>query len=274
VGLAVDPERRIAVVLSQFAREVSTIELGTSAVWPSRRIALARPEKPHLSAEAARGRALFHATDDPRISRDGRACASCHPEGRDDSLTWATPDGPRQTIFLAGRIEASAPYGWFGAHGDLGVHLGHTFQRLGGSGFTAPSDKADLAALVAWLGVMKGPSRAAAGRTSPLDAPLDSSLVDRGRRIFDDPAVGCATCHGGGETDRDRHDVGTGQAIEASVRFDTPSLRFLAGSGPFLHDGRRATLAELVEKGDGRMGHTSQLSVEDRAALTAYLETL
>ena len=275
IGLAVDPERRIAVVLSQFAHEVSTLDLGATATKADRRVALARRDTPRLVAEAARGRALFHATDDPRISRDGRACASCHPEGRDDALTWATPDGPRQTIFLAGRIAGSAPYGWFGAHGDLGVHLGHTFTRLGGSGFAAPRDKEDLAALVAWLRVMQGPARAAIGRApSPLDAPADTALVDRGRRIFDDPSVGCAQCHGGGETDRERHDVGTGQAIEASLRFDTPSLRFLAGSGPYFHDGRHATLAELIEKGDGRMGHTAQLSADDRAALTAYLETL
>ena len=31
-----------------------------------------------------------------RLSGDGRACASCHPDGRDDGLVWSTPNGPRQ----------------------------------------------------------------------------------------------------------------------------------------------------------------------------------
>jgi hypothetical protein len=58
-----------------------------------------------------RSRALFHETDDFRLSADGRACASCHPDGREDGLTWATPDGPRQTIMLAGRIDGSGLHG-------------------------------------------------------------------------------------------------------------------------------------------------------------------
>src|SRR6185312_14051808 len=98
-----------------------------------------------------RGRALFHTTDDPRISRDGRACASCHPEGREDSLTWSTPDGPRQTIMLAGRLEGSAPYGWFGKNGSVRTHVSQTFARLGGTGLTGEKGRADLDALIAWL---------------------------------------------------------------------------------------------------------------------------
>ena len=28
---------------------------------------------------------------DSRVSKDGRACSSCHPDGRDDGLVWSTP---------------------------------------------------------------------------------------------------------------------------------------------------------------------------------------
>ena len=55
----------------------------------------ARHQGSWVTPQIARGRALFRVTDDGRLSRDGRACASCHPDGRDDALTWSTPDGPR-----------------------------------------------------------------------------------------------------------------------------------------------------------------------------------
>ena len=64
------------------------------------------------------------------------SCASCHPDGREDSLTWATPDGPRQTIMLAGHENNSAPYGWAGKFDNLPDYTAETFRRLGGSGVT------------------------------------------------------------------------------------------------------------------------------------------
>ena len=97
-----------------------------------------------MSLAAERGRMLFHATGDRRIAFDGRACASCHPDGRDDALTWTTPDGPRQTPMLAGRLEGTAPYGWTGASRDLGEHMKHTFDRLAGKGLSADEQERAL----------------------------------------------------------------------------------------------------------------------------------
>src|SRR5206468_3441016 len=109
------------VVWSQFDRQLAIVSLGAADAA----VAIVQPtwtKESKLSAELAFGRKLFHHTDDPRISQDGRACASCHPDGREDALTWSTPEGPRQTIMLAGRVAASAPYGWIGAHRDIKEH--------------------------------------------------------------------------------------------------------------------------------------------------------
>ena len=46
-----------------------------------------KPLETPLSNEYALGRILYHSTSDSRISKDGRACASCHPDGRDDGST-------------------------------------------------------------------------------------------------------------------------------------------------------------------------------------------
>ncbi|MBL9025295.1 MAG: hypothetical protein JNL21_24085, partial [Myxococcales bacterium] len=93
-GIVVDEAAQRALVFSQFSLELTVIDLSADPSGPRvQALPLARPETPALDEQAALGRTLFHATRDVRLSFDGRACASCHPEGRADSLTWSTPDG-------------------------------------------------------------------------------------------------------------------------------------------------------------------------------------
>ena len=61
---------------------------------------------------------------------------------------------------------------------------------------------------------------------------------------------------------------------DAKGDFDTPSLRFVAGTAPYFHDGRYATLRDVLAHTDGTMGATSHLSDEEKDALEAYVETL
>jgi mono/diheme cytochrome c family protein len=262
-GLAVDERGQRAVVWSQFAHELSILDLTRAG-----RVVTLRPRAALASWPApviARGRALFHESDDPRISADSRACASCHPDGRDDGLSWQTPDGKHQTIMLAGRIAGAEPFGWFAEGPSLRAHVRKTLRRLGGRGIFSGADAADFEALLAYLGAMRGPSIEGAAGGPPADR------IARGRELFESPAQGCATCHPGGGTDQARHDVKSGPFKGAA--FDTPSLRFVGGTGPYFHDGRFETLEELLRKSDGAMGHTKGLSSDDIQALVAYLET-
>ncbi len=265
-GLAADAPKGRIVVWSQFAHALTVIDLESGT--PDTTAAARRVDRPDLD-RLARGRELFHATFDRRISRDGRACASCHPDGREDGLTWSTPDGPRQTPMLAGRVAASAPYGWFGKHATLTEHVTHTFDRLGGAGFKTPLDQADRDALLAYVVSMKPPKRAGASPESSRAA-----LVARGKELFDDTRQGCATCHTGGGADGQRHDVGSGREVEKSLAFDTPSLEFVGGTAPYFHDGRYATLMDVLDANDAGMGHTAHLDAADKLALAAYLESL
>ncbi len=126
-GIAVDPNKDRAVVWSQFERVVNVIPLGGSDLVddkgpdkppPVAHFALSEPTHP-IPVNLALGRVLFNMVGDERISHDGRACASCHPDGRDDALTWATPNGPRRSIMLAGRIADTAPFSWSGTEQTL-----------------------------------------------------------------------------------------------------------------------------------------------------------
>ncbi|MDI1428381.1 hypothetical protein [Polyangium sorediatum] len=265
MGVAVEPGRERAVIWSQFAAAVSVLDLHEGAsTKPVVEVVVSKELPPGLTAVEARGRILFHATNDPRISGDGRACASCHIDGREDGITWQTPEGRHQTIMLAGRMNEGAPFGWRGETTTLRHHVGRTMKRLAGRGVFSGADSADLDALIAYLKVMPAPVRAEADEAR-------RALVARGRALFDDPQQGCATCHPGGGTDRAAYDVARSPF---RIPFDTPSLRFVGGTAPYFHDGRYATLGDLLRGVDGTMGHTGSLSQDGLRALEAYLEDL
>ncbi len=256
IAVSVDPSGRLGVVWSAFSREVSVLTLEREPTIAAH-TALGRTSPPD---DVARGRLLFNTNFDRRVSFDGRACASCHPDARDDGLAWSSPGGRRQTPMLVERLAGTEPYGWDGSAPDFAHHLVHTIARLGGTGLN-DRDAADLQAYLATLHVP-----ASSG---------DPALVARGEALFRSDGAGCAGCHAGDAlTDGDTHDVRSSVSGDVEHAFDTPSLHLIAHSAPYFHDGRYATLDELLSRSDGSMGHTSQLSPRDRTALEAYLRQL
>jgi cytochrome c peroxidase len=164
---------------------------------------------------------------------------------------------------LAGRLEGTAPYSWSNGHATVTEHLATTFKRLGGTGL----DGRSLAALVAYVTSLPGPRR---------PERAGDPLVARGRHFFADPGVGCTACHreGSAFTDGSMHDVSSRAHGDTSAVFDTPSLRFVGGTAPYFHDGRYASLRELLHATDSAMGNTGHLDESDLGALEAYLESL
>jgi cytochrome c553 len=202
------------------------------------------------SAEHRRGRELFYAGDDRGISFDGLACASCHPDGNDDGLTWITPEGPRQTPMLAGRLAGTAPYGWDRGSTTLEAYASETIARLRGQGLA----DADLRHLARYIEGLPGP---------PARAATDQAA--RGREIFF--AEGCGTCHTEGiGTDHERH------ALERRDAVDTPSLRSVSMTAPYFHDGRYRTLDGLLVHSE--MGGMQKIDGQRKALLLEYLESL
>lgn len=265
-GVAVDAANDRAVVWSQFERSVEVIDLKvidtmeTPKVGKHDKIALSPMAEP-MSLAYVLGRQIFHATGDARVSADGRACASCHPDGRDDAITWATPDGPRRTIMLAGRLDNSAPFSWNGTNKDVREHVTHTFERLNGQGLR----NVELEALLTFIESMPAP---------PRDHVADVELVKKGEKLFSSGEAACASCHAAGGTDAKNHDLGSRARADRKPTFNTPSLEYISGRGPFFHDGRFETMRDLLVQSDGMMGHTKHMSNDDLNALEAYLNTL
>ena len=270
-GIAVDPPRDRAIVWSQFERVVDVVPLGgfvsdseADKPLPVGRIALTQPARPPTLGVAL-GRILFHRSGDDRIASDARACASCHPDGRDDGLTWSTPNGPRRSMMLAGRVDAATPFSWSGSEHTLEDHMGITFTRLRGRGLNG----VELDALAEYVTTLSPPS------ALPGVPGATGDQIARGDAIFHSDAAGCSTCHTGGRaTDNMHHDVSSKTQADRSGDFNTPSLRFVGGGGPYYHDGRYATLRDLLTDGRRKMGHTSQLAPAEMDALEAYLRSL
>jgi len=258
-GLAIDTYARL-VVWSSFERVLAIVDRDdvTGVLYGS-------PTRGREATPFEVGRKIFHSTDNSGISSDGRTCASCHPDGRDDGLTWITPDGPRQTPTLAGRLALTAPFGWTGSSETVREHLQQTLKRLGGRGLT----DVETYALLTYLSRMKPP---------PTPQSHDGPKVARGKAIFTSDAAGCSGCHvtKGGHVigDGEGHDVGSIATGDRTAMLSTPSLQLVGGTAPYFHDGRYATLRELLRGTDGNMGSTGHLSDTELDALTTYLETL
>lgn len=223
-----------------------------------------------LPPDAVAGRRLFH-----KANPSGVACASCHLEGMDDGLVWVRDGQLRQTPALAGRLKGTAPYGWDGKQATLDGYLRHTLERLG---HPAQSDR-QIAALATYVQDFLPAPRL------PQKGELDRALVKRGEAVFHSAKAQCSSCHDPGTafSDGATHDVGTVSAAERSrapdqgavaAVLETPSLRGLALTAPYLHDGSAGTLEDLLARTDGKMGRTSHLSDSDRTALVAYLRSL
>jgi mono/diheme cytochrome c family protein len=253
----VDVALGVAAVWSQLSHELTIVSLASGSL-EHKRIS-ADPLPPDLAA----GRRLFFTERDRRISRDGRACAACHPEGRDDALVWKLGAGPRQTPTLVGRL-SRGPYAWQAKHDRLEDNMRETMGRLGGTGLP----DAELAKLALYLreGLVP-PARKARELTS---------IEERGRALFTSEEVGCSGCHrvDTDYSDRALHDVGSRAKTDAARTFRTPPLLFVGATAPYFHDGRYPTLEKLLDDNLDRMGSTTQLSRDDLAALAAFLRTL
>lgn len=272
-AMALDSEAGEAFVWSQYSRTLNILPLGKpSSKWASNRLksspiggqSIALGQSDAEDYLKTMGRILFHSSGDKRIAADGRACASCHPDGRDDGFAWATPDGPRQPPMLAGRLQGTAPYSWSNIHPTLHAHLGQTISRLHGKGLPEP----DLDALVHYIETMPGP---------PVkNTPAPDALPARGRELFHSPQTGCSNCHReeSAFSDGALHDVSSAAHADKTSLFETPSLRYVGGTAPYFHDGRYPTLRSLLLATKNTMGTTSNLSDLDFIALESYLITL
>lgn len=242
-----------------------------------------------LPPDILQGKVLFNSSDTTDLARDQWiACATCHFDGEMDGRTWAFPDGPRNTPSLVG-VSETPPFHWSGNLDELHDVESTVRDVQAGSGLVPGDDHCSptcdagppnegrsglLDSLVAYMASLKH-------RRNPnvsVGRGL-STAARRGSRLFHAPEQRCAECHTPPlYTDGQRHDVGTGggDGEQRGSAFDTPSLRDVFSTGPYLHDGAATTLRSVMEThnpGD-RHGVTSELTAEEIDDLVAFLKSI
>ena len=293
-GIAVTPDGRKAYVVNSLSDDVSVVDL--IAPREIKRIPIA---KSLLPAEIKRGKLIFFSSRSPETARDRwMSCVSCHFDGEHDGRTWFTARGPRNTTSMRGASDTRPLY--WSADRDEVQDFEFTIRELqAGTGLIRNGTphptlgtpnagrSADLDALAAFIESLR-PKPSPFRRPWPSRDPDGSLTVAarRGRLIFERQDVGCATCHIPPRyTDSTmnaspfiKHDVGTGDGPDERLgsAFDTPSLRGLWDSPPYLHDGSAATLRDVLitRNSQGRHGRTSHLSEAEIRDLIAFLLSL
>jgi cytochrome c peroxidase len=208
------------------------------------------------------GEQTFNSATDPRLSKGAWvSCANCHFDGLSDGRVWVGANTP--SLF---GLSESAPYTWSGAWSSSAAIELHIRAVQAGAGFV-PGE--NLTANDLQLGIALDLDILAnyvAQLPAPSALPAERGDVEHGKALFD--AQGCADCHGGAAwSDGQNHEVGTGGEI------NTPSLRWLWASAPYLHDGRAARLQDVFTL-PGTHHLAGEWQPADLDALAAYLLTL
>jgi len=200
------------------------------------------------------GHDIFHASAGALI-----ACASCHPEGGDDSHVWMLDGQARRTPSLRGTVAGTAPYHWPGDEPDLPTLTNDVYtSRMSGQKL----DSGQMGALASWIQSIPAP---------PAPSWVDAASAARGSALFTRADTACARCHSGPKlTNNETLDVGTGQP------FQVPPLVGVGWRTPLLHDGCALTITDRFGVACATAGHgnISALTTQDISDLSAYLETL
>jgi len=129
----------------------------------------------------------------------------------------------------------------------------------------------------------------APNRALNVNLPGFSAEENRGRQLFmnspNQGGVGCARCHEPPTFALDADSRSNGLDAGETRLFKSPSLKSVGVGGPYMHDGRFATLAQVIEHYDNGVrpgpaldnrlrGGSLNLSAADKAALVAFLRTL
>ena len=285
-GIVISPDGATAYVNNTLAGTVSVIDARAYTVTA----VITTTEIP-LPPVLLNGKRLFFSSARPELSRARWiSCNTCHIEGEQDGRTWLlqyigqVPEGAtavitRNTTSLLGMIE-TYPLRWSAE-----------WNESADSEFSIRFEQFGTGLIQGEMNPTLGPPNA--GRSWDLDCLASyidslptpayslalSAAAERGRALFASPRTGCSVCHPAPlYTDLRQHDVGTASSYGEwfGPKIDTPTLRFLYDSAPYLHDGSAATLRDVltVANPNDKHGTTSHLTAQEIDDLVAFLLAL
>ena len=222
---------------------------------------------PQPEADSVRwGEQLFN--DATLCFQSWQCCASCHPDIRADALNWdLLNDGmgnPKNTkSLLFSHVTPPSMMLAVRATAEDAVRAGIKHIQFA----VRPEEEAQ--AIDEFLKALRPvPSPYLVNRAL-------SESAQRGQVLFEQ--AGCIQCHNGDYfTDLKQYDVGTGKGREEGKAFDTPTLREVWRTAPYLHDGRAATMVEVLSTANPEDTHgiTQSLTETQLQDLAAYVLSL
>lgn len=268
-----------------------------------------------LSPDVRAGKVMFFSANTdkfaaPITGKNWMSCASCHFDGEINGLTLQTPKGLRNVPSNVLSTKTGLMT-WDGGRDDFADYLITVQDEMGGmtqldrSKPLPPDVQKMFDQIFAYLDnqdalpVPKSPYRQPDGQLTP--------LAVEGEALFQGKA-GCITCHAiGSYTDSDKavdqngklttantsflHDVGTGTKLDAGSKgdaraaftnprkpgvFDTPTLRGVWATAPYLHDGSAATIYDVLvtRNQQNKHGQVKGLTKHEVDALIQYVLSL
>ncbi len=258
-GIALSEATGELLVANYFSDSVSVLDAETGALRAV--VPLGPPQEMSLWRK---GELLFN---DARITyQTWFSCTSCHQEDATvDGLNWDLPNdglGNAKNAKSLHDAHDTPPSMWSGVRTsmDAAVAAGQRFQ-----GFLPVPE--NHRALMEYFGKPERAPSPHRGR--------NAEALRRGEAVF--MAAACNVCHPAPKfTDLEMHDLGFGTPDDYRSRFDTPSLRECARTGPWLHDGRAPTLRAIFTDHNPKNlhGRTKGLSEPEMDDLIAYLRSL
>jgi YVTN family beta-propeller protein len=220
-------------------------------------------------SRARHGEALFY--DARRSHNQWFSCHTCHVDGHTcllnfDTLNDASYGTPKLTPTLR-NVSRTGPWTWHGWQKDLGAAVEKSFTE---TMFGPRPTRAETEAVLAFLGTLDHPRRPPVGPESEWGA-----AAQRGQSIFKGKA-GCIRCHKEPYYTSDRnYDVKLEPDGSQYMLWNPPSLLGLSERGPYMHDGRAATLDDVLQKHHTpRMVGGLELTGQERKDLLAFLRSL
>ncbi len=298
-GLAFSPDSRTLYVHNFMDRTITVHNVGPiidgTEVEPPIAATLNCVTTDLLSATVLKGKQFFYDAKDERLAlQEYLSCASCHNDGGQDGRVWDFTqfgEGLRNTIILRGHGgTAHGPLHWTGNFDEVQDFEGQIRNFAGGLGLMADTDfhagtrdqplgttkagvSADLDALAAYVASL------AQSGSSPLrnaDGSLTAAAV-AGEQVF--RQANCASCHTGTRFTESAlgvfRNIGTlkpssGQRLGAALTgLDTPTLRGVWNTAPYLHDGSAGTISDAIASHVG-----VNLNATNLANLAAYVRQI
>jgi YVTN family beta-propeller protein len=217
----------------------------------------------HLS-DIRKGELFFH--DARQCFQMWQSCASCHPgDARADALNWdllndGVGNAKNSKSLLLSHKTPPVMISGVRDKAESAVRAGIKYIQFA----SLPDEDADT--IDQYLSSLK-----------PIPSPhlINGELsksAKRGEKLF--VSATCIDCHSGPlYTDLKKYDVGTGKGREKNMKFDTPTIIENWRTAPYLHDGRAATMREVLTtyNPEDKHGITSNLSDKDIDDLVEYV---